>query len=241
MTESSSNRIPTVIVLAGGLGTRLRSVVADQPKILAPIGLHPYLHHLLKWAEQQGIEHMHFCLGFMAEKVVAWLQESDSTIQFSWQVETEQLGTGGAVKLALAQADLSTADELLICNGDTFVDFSMSEFVSKSRVVRGGILTVHVEDSGRFGTVKRNEQGCLDCFLEKHGRSEPGEINAGWYFFGRELLERLASLDMISLERDFLMKTDIGPIRCVDIGCHFLDFGTPESFRAAQTLFKDAL
>lgn len=233
--------VPTLVVLAGGLGTRLRSVVADQPKILAPIGRHPYLHHLLKWAEQQGIEHMHFCLGFMAEKVVAWLQESDSTIQFSWQIETKQLGTGGAVKLALEQDDLSGADELLICNGDTFVDFSVSEFVCKSRIVGGGILTVHVDDSGRFGTIKRNESDCLDCFLEKHGRNEPGEINAGWYYFDKVLLEQLFSLDVTSLERDFLMKKDLGPILCVDTGRQFLDFGTPESYQVAQTLFKDAL
>lgn len=233
--------LPTLVVLAGGLGTRLRSVVADQPKILAPIGQHPYLYHLVQWAEQQGIEHMHFCLGYMAEKVVAWLQNTDSTVRFSWQIETEQLGTGGAIKLALGQEGLSGIDELLICNGDTFVDFSVPDFVSKSRAVGGGILTVHVEDSGRFGTIKRNEQGYLQYFLEKHGRNEPGEINAGWYFFGREWLERLTSLDVVSLERDFLMKTDLEPIRCVDIGRQFLDFGTPESYRAAQTLFKDAL
>ena len=233
--------LPTLVVLAGGLGTRLRSVVADQPKILAPIGQHSYLFHLIRWAEQQGIEHMHFCLGYMAESVVTWLQVSGSPIRFSWQIETQQLGTGGAVKLALEQADLSGADELLICNGDTFVDFSVSEFANKSRVVGGGILTVHVEDSGRFGTVKRNELDCLDCFLEKHERCEPGEINAGWYYFGRELLERLTALEIVSLERDFLMKKDLPPIKCVCLGREFLDFGTPESYLVAQTLFKDTL
>ncbi|WP_067217247.1 sugar phosphate nucleotidyltransferase [Marinomonas gallaica] len=236
----ASVKIPPLIVLAGGLGTRLRSVVADKPKILAPIGQHPYLYHLITWAQRQGIEEMHFCLGYKANQVIDWLKSCSLDMSFSWQVEQQQLGTGGALVEALKHPMLAQRESVLVCNGDTFVDFSVAEFIAQART-HSAILTTSVVDAGRYGRILKDSTDQLVEFLEKDSQAGPGEINAGWYHFSGDNLASLRNSQITSLEKDFLMASSPQPLICVCIGQSFLDFGTPESYQAAQTLFKDAL
>ncbi|TDO96252.1 sugar phosphate nucleotidyltransferase [Marinomonas balearica] len=234
-----SQTMPVLIVLAGGLGTRLKSVVSDQPKILAPIGEHPYLYHLLSWAESKGVSHVHLCLGYLAKQVIDWVQDFNSSLKITWQVEGRQLGTGGAVREALSHFDICYYNEVLVCNGDTFIDFNMPEFLHLSRMSGGGMLTTLVEDSARYGTVKKDEYNNLNQLIEKSGLHQSGEVNAGWYYFSLPHINRLKKSKAVSLEKDYLMDSNTLPITCVCKGENFLDFGTPDSYKVAQSLFKE--
>lgn len=232
--------LPVLIVLAGGFGTRLQPVVSDQPKILAPIAGEPYLAHFLRWCVCKGIQRLHLCLGYRAAQIIEWLEHQPQRLQISWQVETTALGTGGALKLALQQAELTEiAEGVLVCNGDTFVDFDLGTFVSAARQVGGGMLTVQVEDASRFGRIQCDANRCLSGFQEKSTITEAGEVNAGWYFFGAAHINELLARDLLSLENDYLMAGEKPPISCIELGQQFIDFGTPDSYRHAQVMFKD--
>jgi NDP-sugar pyrophosphorylase family protein len=236
MTEA----LPVLIVLAGGFGTRLQPVVSDQPKILAPIAGEPYLAHFLRWCVGKGIQRLHLCLGYRAEQVIDWLAQQHWPLQISWQSESRPLGTGGALQLALQQAELkAVSDGVLVCNGDTFVEFDLTAFVRSAEKSGGGILTVQVTDASRYGAVQANSQRLLTGFQEKNNNAQPGEINAGWYFFGPQHVHELRARQLQSLELDYLMVGQKPPISCLALGQQFIDFGTPDSYQQAQVMFKD--
>ncbi len=232
--------LPVLIVLAGGFGTRLQPVVSDLPKILAPIAGEPYLAHFLRWCVGKGFQRLHLCLGFRAEQVINWLSGQRWPLQISWQTETCPLGTGGALQLALQQIELQAITEgVLVCNGDTFVEFDLAAFVQSAEKNGGGILTVQVADASRYGAVQADSQRLLTGFQEKNAIAEPGEINAGWYFFGTKHIHELRARQLFSLEHDYLMAGPKPPISCLALGQHFIDFGTPDSYQQAQAMFKD--
>ena len=229
--------IPTVVVLAGGLGTRLKKVVSETPKVLAKINSKPYIEHLLNWCESQKVNHVHFCLGYKAQQVIEWLETFDSNLVVSWQVEAQPRGTGGAICNAINYlSENAQTKELLVCNGDTFVSFQLAKFVSLSRDIGGGMLTTNVANASRYGSVKVTD-GLLSSFYEKQQIDFPGVINAGWYYLGEYHLSHLASQSLFSFEKEYLMSSSRPPIRCVNEGVNFLDFGTPESYIRAQELF----
>ncbi len=236
MTEA----LPVLIVLAGGFGTRLQPVVSDQPKILAPIAGEPYLAHFLRWCVGKGIQRLHLCLGYRADQVIHWLQQQSLALEISWQVETSPLGTGGALQLALQQLGADAlVHGVLVCNGDTFVQFDVDTFVRQSKQFAGGILTIKVQDVGRFGSIQCDREGVLTGFQEKTAAIGAGEINAGWYYFGGAHIDELLARQLQSLEHDYLMVMTKPPICCLAMGKDFIDFGTPDSYQQAQLMFKD--
>ena len=113
------------IILAGGLGTRLRSVVSDLPKCMAPVAEHPFLHYLLEYLSKENITHVILSLGYKHELVEAWIALYQWPLRISYSIEEEPLGTGGAVKLALG---LATEEEVFILNGDTFFAVNLKDF-----------------------------------------------------------------------------------------------------------------
>src|SRR5574344_686696 len=116
-----------VIVLAGGLGTRLREVVNDKPKCMAEVNGKPFLYYLFYWLEGKHIEKVILSLGYMSEKVLYWVEKERKNFNFSidYVLEKEPLGTGGGIKLALTK---TTSKDILILNGDTFFDIDLVSF-----------------------------------------------------------------------------------------------------------------
>src|SRR4051794_16872574 len=108
--------VKEAIVLAGGLGTRLREAVPDLPKCMAPVAGRPFLSWVIDHLRMQGIERFIFSLGYKAEMIEAYLQKNYPTLDYTSVVEEEPLGTGGAIQLAIHR---SGAENLLIANGDT--------------------------------------------------------------------------------------------------------------------------
>lgn len=228
---------PPLLVLAGGMGTRLREVVNDRPKILAPIGHRPYIAHFLDWCVAHHLQRIHFCLGYKADQVIQWLSQSHYPLTISWHVESEQKGTAAAIQQGLYEINSECDTGALICNGDTFIDFDVQQFVMQSQIVGGGILTTQVEDCGRYGSVKKDKNSLLLSFYEKSTNFDVGEINAGWYYLGKLHIEQLQQQKISSFEKEYLAVVGMPSIKCINIGTNFLDFGTPASYQQAQNYF----
>lgn len=221
----------TCIVLAGGLGTRLRAAVPDRPKCLAPIAGRPFLEWQLRSLARRGVEHFVLALGQGAAQVLQALQEPWArSLSIDHVIENTTLGTGGAAHHAMAATGLS---EALIANGDTFLGGSLEAMLHPLDPAVGEamrIATVTVADRGRFGGVAVEPQGVVTAFLEK-GQTGAGMINAGLY---RVHASALVGEDAPS----FSMETDVMPrllsrraLTAREVAGPFIDIGIPEDYR----------
>lgn len=232
-----------VAVLAGGLGTRLRSVLGETPKLLAPIGDRPFLEHLLAWLARFGARRIVLCLGFGADPVLAHLAAHPHPgLEIVPSLETEPLGTAGALRLALPHL---RSDPVLVMNGDTFVDADLGAFVATHRRCRAAasILCATVPSTARYGRLDIDEAGLIRRFREKDPTdARPGPINAGLYLLSQAWLAEFAHGTGASLERDVFAAAGPGTFHAVAAtGSTFLDFGTPESYAEAEQVIARAL
>ncbi|MDE2276653.1 MAG: NTP transferase domain-containing protein, partial [Burkholderiales bacterium] len=187
---AASRPLPTCIILAGGLGTRLRGVVGSLPKCLAPVGARPFLAIQLDTLFAAGVGEVVLSLGHGAQQVVDAVQALGSAgaqRPIRWVVEPELLGTGGAIAHVLEALAL---DEAWVANGDTYLDGDLSALhppLDRAGGERLRMALVQVQDRGRFGGVQVDGQGRVSGFLEK-GRHDAGLINAGLYRLSRAAL-----------------------------------------------------
>ena len=172
-------RAEEAIVLAGGLGTRLRSVVADLPKPLAPVAGRPFLAHLLDQLATGGLRRVILATGYMAEKIEQVIGRRWAGMDVAYSKESDPLGTGGAIRRAAA---LLQGDGVHLANGDTFLRYDLAAFerAVRARGASLGIALAKVGDVGRYGGVEI-DGGRVTAFVEKGGCG-PGLINAGSYF-----------------------------------------------------------
>ena len=228
-----------IAVLAGGLGTRLASVVSGLPKILAPVGNRPFLDYFLLWLAANGATRVLLCLGHRADAVQEYLARSGSLpVEVSVVVETMPLGTAGAVNFALPHL---RSDPVLILNGDSYVDAALGDFL-REHLLSGAlasILCAQVPDSGRYGRVEIDSHQHIAQFREKDGRAAgAGWISAGVYAISQRLLSQIAAFPTGSLERDVLEVLPAGTIHAFRTTGQFLDIGTPEALASAAELFS---
>ena len=228
-----------IAILAGGLGTRLRSVLPQTPKILAPVAGKPFLEYLLAWLCRQGARRVLLCLGFGADQVRSFLQErSFSPLEINIAIEPEPLGTGGA--LAYARPHLRS-DPVMVMNGDTIVDADLRAFLAAHRDagVEASIVCAQVEGAARYGRLDIDARQRVVRFLEKEpSGAATAWINAGIYLFGGSVLERIAGLGKGSLERDVLQHLPPGAIHAFPAEGRFLDIGTPETLALAPEVLS---
>lgn len=224
-------------VLAGGLGTRLRSVIADRPKVLAPVGGRPFLTHLLDQLARAGVARTVLLTGYGSQHVRAAIDESHAGMAIDYSQEPEPLGTGGALRFALPCLDCET---VLLLNGDSYCDASLEDLLKwHSRRGAAATLTLtHVENASRFGRVDLGESQRIERFAEKQPTPSPGWINAGVYAFHRRLIESIPQGCAVSLERDVLpnwvVRGEVFGVQCCG---EFIDIGVPESYALADALF----
>jgi NDP-sugar pyrophosphorylase family protein len=222
-----------VAILAGGMGTRISSVLGDTPKALAPINDKPYLDHLLDWFAGFGVEKIVLCLGHLSDRIVAHVSGKASVLCV---VEPEPLGTGGAIKFARSHL---TSDDVLIINGDTWLDADLCQFYAshKKQGCPSSILCLEVDDVSRYGSVEIDKEK-ITMFLEKDpSKSGPGLISAGAYLFSQQSLDQLMITDGGSLEKDYLQCQPPGAIHgFIAKAASFIDIGTPESLIQASAI-----
>jgi len=228
-----------VIVLAGGLGTRLRSVVSEVPKCMAPVKGKPFLYYLLAALSQYRIQKVVLSVGYKRECIMDWVQEHGGEFPFEidFAVEETPLGTGGGIRLAMEKC---TSVAVCIMNGDTFFDVDLVQ-LKEAHKLSGKLLTMavkHLKDFDRYGTVSFDKNGVVTGFNEKR-YCEDGFINGGVYMVSdRNLLKAMPK--KFSFETEFLQpKAASGLVFGFVSDGYFIDIGIPEDYAKANEDFKD--
>ena len=223
-------------ILAGGLGTRLHSVIADRPKVLANVRGRPFLAYLLDQLDSFGFNDVVVCTGYMGDQVQAAFGESWGRLRLSYSRESVPLGTAGALRCALP---MFKSDSVLVMNGDSFCEADLESMWSWHS--KGGmdasILLARVPNTRRYGRVRVDANGLVLKFDEKSTEGGEGWINGGVYLLSRRLLLTIPTAGPVSLEREmFPVWLERGLSGYRGEG-RFLDIGTPESYGAAQEFF----
>jgi NDP-sugar pyrophosphorylase family protein len=232
------NHVPvSAAILAGGLGTRLRSAVADRPKVLAPVHGRPYLTYLLDQLADAAIKEVILLTGFRAAQVRSTLGETYAGMHLVYSEEPFPLGTGGAIRWALGKLSTPT---ILLLNGDSYCDVDLAAFrdFHDRRAADASLVLAKVAGASRFGRVGIHASGQVNRFAEKTAVPGPDWINAGIYLLQRSLVEEIPLGQPRSLERD-LMPTWVERRCCYGFRCagRFLDIGTPEAYASAEQFF----
>jgi D-glycero-alpha-D-manno-heptose 1-phosphate guanylyltransferase len=220
------------VVLAGGFGTRLKGVVSDVPKPMAPIAGRPFLEILLGSLAKKGFTRVVLSVGYLADMIVNHFGPSFEGMSIAYAVEEFPKGTGGGLRQALS---ICTEDHVFVFNGDTYLDVDIfllealwSEFQTPVIVAR------QVADCSRFGELSVLED--LVVGLAEKNVTGPGLINAGCYVFPLRLLNHFPAELKFSLETDFLSQAVKETAFRVHVTPgHFIDIGVPEDYSRAQT------
>ena len=237
MVPVNANKLSDeIIVLAGGLGTRLRSVVPELPKCMAPVNGKPFLAYVINYFQQQGINNFIFSLGYKYETIIEYLSKfitNDSRFTFKYSIEEEPLGTGGAIKKTCA---LVNNENVFITNGDTL--FNADTLLLKNfHYIKKADCTLALkplQNFSRYGVIELNEDESLKEFSEKK-YYENGLINGGLYmlnvikFLGEPLPEKF-SFETDYLEKYYNKRSMFGLVQ----DKYFIDIGIPEDYERAQ-------
>jgi D-glycero-alpha-D-manno-heptose 1-phosphate guanylyltransferase len=222
-----------VIILAGGFGTRLSSIVKDVPKPMALVNGKPFLHYIFDSLKHQQISKAVLSVGHLKEVIQDYFGNKYLGIEVQYAVETEPLGTGGGIKNAFQWVD----DDAYVLNGDTFFDIKLSLLKNNSQDV--SIALKPMENFERYGTVEIDENYRITAFNEKK-KCEHGLINGGVYYFRKALFEKTNTLQKFSFEKDILEKHVSDFVLSGKVfDNYFIDIGIPEDYKKAQTDFKD--
>ncbi|MFT5723461.1 MAG: D-glycero-alpha-D-manno-heptose 1-phosphate guanylyltransferase [Bacteroidia bacterium] len=224
------------IVLAGGMGTRLRSVISNIPKPMALVADRPFIAYIFDQLIEAGITHVKLSVGYKFEVIRDYFGHRYKQLHLEYVIEIEALGTGGGIRLAMEQC---TSDSVLVCNGDTFFDVNLGHFIAQHQSNNNGmtIALKQLEHVNRYGMVELNETKIYG-FTEKSNDLKSGFINGGIYAINRsQFLDRTIAGNF-SMEVDFMEKM-VNVIRMeghLSDG-YFIDIGIPEDYQKANEYF----
>jgi NDP-sugar pyrophosphorylase family protein len=229
-------RVP-VAILAGGLGTRLRPALGDQPKVLAEIDGRPFVAYLLDQVAAAGFREVVLCVGFRAEEVERALGSAHGPLRLRYSREPAPVGTAGALRLALP---VLAGEQVLVMNGDSYcgADLAAAFGWHREQGSEATLLLVEVPDTTRYGRVELLEDGAICRFVEKQNAAGMGWINAGIYLLARSRIERITAGASLSLEHDVFPSWVGHGLRGLRTRARFLDIGTPRSYAAASAFFQ---
>jgi len=224
----------TAAILAGGLGTRLRSVITSKPKVLAEVSGSPFLEYVLRQIKESGITKVVLCTGYLASQIEGVFGYQWQGLELVYSKELQPLGTAGALRRALPYLSEPT---VLVLNGDSFYRGRLDGLLKthRARHARATLLLAHVESTTRFGTVEIADSGEVQRFLEKDPtRVGPGWVSAGVYAMEKDAIAAIPQGRAVSLEREtFPALIRSGLFAFCGAG-RFLDIGTPESYGQAS-------
>ena len=242
------------ILLCGGLGTRLRSVVSDRPKPMADIAGKPFLHYFVRMLSEKGVERFIFALGYMGEQIEEYFRDGrEYGISIAYSYEESPLGTGGAIRNALPKMQ---EEDVLVLNADTYFDTDYRSLFQEHRVKCADmtIASREIEDVSRYGAIVKDTDGRILRWNEKQsgsgetapdsaetlarsGETAPkrGEINGGIYVMKKSLIEKIPAGKQ-SLENDCIpvwLSHSVN-IHALPSDGYFMDIGVPEDYRRFQ-------
>ncbi|WP_162653331.1 sugar phosphate nucleotidyltransferase [Lentilitoribacter sp. Alg239-R112] len=218
----------TLFILAGGFGTRLRSVVTDAPKALAPIGSHPFLRLQLEGWIGHGLRSFVFLLHHRADLIIDYLQKEKKLLrdcEVRWVIEPNPMGTGGAVSYAISE--LNFEGEFLLTNADTWLSEGVANMLTKDTPTIG---VVKLENTSRYGQIKFNKEFFVEAFVEKGLSQSAGSVNAGLYKLHSALFDKYKG-QPFSLETELLPElVQNKSLRAVPLNTNFIDIGIPADY-----------
>jgi D-glycero-alpha-D-manno-heptose 1-phosphate guanylyltransferase len=225
--------IKEAIILAGGLGTRLQTVVSDVPKSMAPINGIPFIGLVINYLQSQGIQHFIFSLGYKSEMLINFIESEYPQLDKQYCIEEDPLGTGGAIMQACKKVN---SENVLVLNGDTLFKINLKS-LSHLHVLKKADCTIALKEMfniERYGTVDMNNSNTVIAFTEKRF-CQNGLINGGVYAlnvknFLKENLPPVFSFEKDYLERLFSIRAIFG----LKYTTHFIDIGIPEDYERAQ-------
>jgi D-glycero-alpha-D-manno-heptose 1-phosphate guanylyltransferase len=228
--------ITECIILAGGLGTRLKEAVPGLPKCMAPVSGRPFLFYVINYLRSQGVEKFIFSTGYMHEVIEDYLNSRFSTLNFQCSTEEEPLGTGGAIQLALTKA---TGQDLVIANGDTLykADLHKAALFHMHQKAECTMLLKPMINFNRYGMVETNAESLVESFKEKQYYQQ-GNINGGIYLLNKDRFLDEEFPSKFSFEKDYLEKfcqtrRIYGQVQDE----YFIDIGIPEDYKRSNKEF----
>lgn len=228
-----------VLLLAGGLGTRLRSVINDRPKPMAQVGSKPMLCWIMEHWIKQGCKKIAISVGYLGEYIEKHIGYSYNGCEVVYIHENKRLGTGGAVRNAFASEEL-TAGDVIVANGDTWfnVDYKKLRNVGEETGTSVVIGARYMKENERYGVLKLDETGKVNRFVDW----EPGDgiINGGVYLInGEEAQKRLrGEKEIFAFEEWLAREAEKGTVSAACFDVEFLDIGLPDDYRKAQDVIK---
>ena len=226
-------KVSEAIILAGGLGTRLRDTVPGLPKCMAPVAGRPFLFYVINYLRSQGVEKFIFSTGYKQEVIAEYLTRQFETLDYQCVIEEEPLGTGGAIQLACR---LATEKMVVVVNGDTLYKADLHKAAS-FHIHNNAACTLLLKpmtDFDRYGAVTLDKDQLVGNFSEKKFYSA-GNINGGIYlldpgkFIDEEFPEKF-SFEKEYLEKMFKVRRIYGQVQDE----YFIDIGIPEDYKRAQ-------
>lgn len=223
------------VILAGGLGTRLREIVPTLPKPMAPVNGKPFLEILLTSLGQKGFEHIVISVGYMAQLIIDYFGDQHQGIKLSYCIEDAPLATGGAARLA---SEHIVGDHYYVINGDTFLDLDIDSVESRWASHRYPLIVGrYVPDTARYGRLILRDDAVIE--IAEKTTSGEGLINAGCYVFARDQLIGYPLNQPFSLEHDYLpVQLSRQKFELFVSNGKFIDIGIPADYFHAQTLLS---
>ena len=226
----------SAIILAGGLGTRLRTVVSDRPKVMGGINGNPFLYYLLDQLVEASMEKVVISTGYMGHVIEKTVGSSYKSLHVDYSPEEKPLGTAGALKLAGQAVDTELC---LVMNGDSYMDFDPGSLLMahKQKKAKITLLVKAFDDISRFGTIQMNGENEIVQFMEKGSSTGTGLINAGVYLIKTSAFQKIPDKIPCSLEYDYFPSMIGKGIYGYETDGRFIDIGTPESYSQAEKFF----
>lgn len=230
-----NRNVDEAIVLVGGRGTRLQSVISDVPKPLAPVAGRPFLAWLLDDLWRSGIRRAILATGYLADQIETYVGMEWKGMSVAYSFEEKPLGTGGAVAQAIRQIQ---GQAVHVVNGDTYLRFVPAALQAAAEIsgTSMAVALAEVADVSRYGAVL-TANGKIAGFTEKGG-SGPGLVNAGCYFLSEKAISGLPRKPQFSLEQDFIgPQVSSGNVAAFVGTSDFIDIGVPDDYAKAQSKF----
>ncbi len=230
-------KVKSAIILAGGLGTRLRSVLTELPKCLAPVAGKPFLDYVIEHAKSFDIENFVFALGYKSDSIINHLAENHKDINYKYTIEKEPLGTGGGILLAAQEVDetqffVFNGDTLFMANLDTLEDFHIENESAITMALKP------LENFDRYGSVLIENHRIIAFQEKKH--TKQGLINGGIYLMNISVLDHFTHDTAFSFEKEVLEPLSKQKrITALPFDNYFIDIGIPEDFNKANQDLKD--
>jgi len=226
------------VILAGGLGTRVRSVLRDTPKAIARVNGRPFLEYLFAQVYLVGCTDLILCVGYKAEAIERHFANGRRYgVQIRYSRERELLGTAGALSQA---RHLIRSDPFLVMNGDSYCEVEIHDLIKQheARDAVATIVTTRVEDQARYGSVVLGPRDTIVNFSEKGNPRGSGYINGGIYALSATILDEIPSGKYCSIEKEVFPSLVGKGLYAFKVSGKFIDIGTPSELRRAQTVLR---